>query len=326
MKEIYDKIECQVRQGEYDDILGYHAWRHRIPIRDGFVTPGYLSDNYWDMSNFPTDFSGKSVLDIGSNDGINAFHAERIGAKEVVGIDLYTDNAEYRHTSGWNPQGCQLAKKALNSKVEFRSLSLYHVAELDCKFDVVILGDVMNWLGDIPAAIKAVSSVCGERLIIRDGLMRKREGKAMLQYIHNEDMDLMFLPNFTFMEVLLKQNGFKNITFEKVAVQKLFNEWVTDYPLLTTNGAVAVYRTPWSQDVIGTVNLNQHQALSKVDDRVFARRVGWVNVSEVRAEIFRPRKMLSLARKVLGEDTVLWLKSKFVAKEQDDSYTITATR
>lgn len=326
MKEIYDKIECLVRPGEFDEILGYHAWRHRIPIREGFVTPGYLSDNYWDISSFPTDLTGRSVLDIGSNDGINAFHAERIGAREVLGIDLYVDRTEYKHTSGWNPTGCNLAKQALNSKVEFKSLSLYDAGQLGRKYDLVILSDVMNWLGDIPSAIKAVSSVCGEQLIIRDGLMRRREGKPFLHYVHNENMDLMYLPNFTFMEVILKQNGFRNITFKKVAVQKLFNEWVTDYPLLTSSSKVPVFQTPWSSEVIDTVHLNKHQALSKVDGRVFARRSGWVNISDVRAEIFRPRPMLRFARKVFGEDAVLWLKSKFIAKEQDDSYTITATR
>jgi SAM-dependent methyltransferase len=325
MSNIYDKIECKVRPGEFDEILNYHDWRHRILIRDGFVTQGYLSDYYWDLSHFPKDLTGKTVLDIGSNDGINSFHCERIGAKQVTGIDLYREEAVFRHTAGWSSRGCELAKKYLNSKVEFRSLSLFDVASLGQQYDVVLLADVMNWLGDIPSVIKAVSSVCSEKLIIRDGLMRKKEGTPFLQYVHSPTMDLMYLPNTTFMEVILKQNGFKDISIQKIAVERLWDEWVGNYPLLTSKAEIPVFLNPWSPEPLRKIQLRQHQALSKIDGRLFARAVGWVNVEDVEAEVFTPGTLARFARKVFGDRAVHWMR-EVLANQVDESYTITAYR
>ncbi len=325
MGNIYDKITVNVNQGEFDDILSYHDWRHRIPIKSNFTTPGYLSDNYWDLSHFPKDLGGKSVLDVGSNDGINAFHCERVGASSVLGIDLYVDGADLQHTTGWSPEGCRIAKSALNSKVEFQSLSLFDLPTLDRKFDVVILADVMNWLTDIPSALKAVSHVCGEKLIIRDGLMRKKEGLPFLQYVHSERMDLMFLPNATFMEVILKQNGFKDVSIRKIRSQQLLEEWVMDFPLVTSKDEISVFLTPWAQEPLRTMKMTAHQALCKVGDYLFIRRVGWVKVGDIQAEIFRPRALYSFARKMFGNEAIFWLKER-LSHEFEDSYTITATR
>ncbi|MBL0020235.1 MAG: methyltransferase domain-containing protein [Bacteroidetes bacterium] len=325
MTTIYDKIETKVSQGEFDDILTYHDWRHRIPIREGFSTPGYLSDNYWNLSNFPNDLKGKSVLDIGSNDGINSFHSERIGARSVLGIDLYKEGADLKHTSGWSPTGCAIAKAALNSNVEFKPLSLFDLGTLNQSFDVVLFADVMNWLTDLPTAINSVSSVCNERLIIRDGLIRKKEGVPYLQYVHSPEMDLMFLPNATFMEVILKQNGFKHISIQKIKSRQLLEEVVSDFPLVTSATEVQIYASPWSTEPVRTMKMTAAQALSKVEDRLFIRRIGWVKVSDVSAEIFRPRALYSFARKMFGKNAVMWLKD-VLSQDVDESYTIVATR
>ncbi|HEX2900919.1 MAG TPA: class I SAM-dependent methyltransferase [Bacteroidia bacterium] len=325
MINIYDKIEAHFNPGEFDEVLSYHDWRHRIPLRDGLVTPGYLSDAYWKLSHFPDDLTGKTVLDIGSNDGINSFHCERIGAKSVLGIDLYVEGADLRHTSGWSPRGCEIAKQALKSKVEFQPLSLYDVGTLNRQFDVVFFADVMNWLTDLPGAIKAVSSVCGDRLIIRDGLLRKKEGTPYIQYVHSDKMDLMFLPNATFMDVVLRQNGFKHISIQKVKSQRLLQEWVNDFPLMTSKAEIPIFATPWSQEPIKMVKLTAHQTLSKVGERLFIRRMGWVDLSQVTAEIFRPRALYSFARKMFGNDAVMWLKER-ISSESEDAYVIEARR
>jgi SAM-dependent methyltransferase len=325
MKNIYDKIEAKVNPGEFDEVLSYHDWRHRIPIRPGLTTPGYLNDSYWDLSHFPTDLRGKSVLDVGSNDGINSFHCERIGASSVLGIDLYMEGADLLHTTGWSPHGCRIAKEALKSKVEFKSLSLFELPTLDRRFDVVLLADVMNWLTDIPTALKAVSDVCSEQLIIRDGLMRKKEGIPFLQYVHSETMDLMYLPNAAFMEVALKQNGFRSVNIQKIKSGRLLEDQVSDFPLVTSNSEVEVFATPWSKEPTRTLKMTAHQALSKVGDRLFIRRIGWVKTADVHPEIFRPRALYSFARKMFGNDAVFWLKD-LLSQSIDDSYTIVATR
>lgn len=326
MNKVYHKLECNVSPGDFDEVLNYHRWRHRIQIRKGFFTQGYLSDYYWQISHFPTDLRGKTVLDVGSNDGINSFHCERIGAASVLGIDLYVDGlGTANNTTGWNARGCEIAKKYLDSSVEFRSMSLFDIKTLERQFDVVILADVMNWMTDIPTVIERVSSVCGERLIIRDGLMRKREDTPYLHYVHSPSMDLMFLPNAAFMEVILKQHGFKRVTIKEISIDKLYDEWVSNYPLLTSTTQISTYLNPWSSDPLSEVKLNQVQALSKVGERAFARGLGWVNVKEVEADVFKPRAFLGMARKVFGTDATLWLKSR-LNRTVDVSYTIIAER
>jgi SAM-dependent methyltransferase len=321
----FKKIESFVKPSEFDDILNYHAWRHRIKIREGFVTPGYLSDTYWDISHFPKSFVGKTVLDVGSNDGINAFRSEALGATAVTGIDLYRDNSEQSHTIGWNLYGCETAKKHLKSKVDFVSLNAYEAGQLGKQYDVVILADVMNWLGDIPRLLGAVSSVCGERLIIRDGLMRKNSNTPLLQYVHSPQMDLMYLPNESFMNVILKQNGFKRVTIQKIDIDVLFNEWVADFPLVTSSVEVPVFENPWSTNPIMVTKLNGLQALSKIDDRIYSRGVGWVDVKGLTVQTFQPRPLFKLARKVLGSKSSGWLKSR-MARQKEESYTIIAER
>jgi tRNA (mo5U34)-methyltransferase len=325
MENYFAKIACDPDVKEFEEILNYHQWRHRIPIREGFVTPGYLSDDYWRLSHFPSDLSGKSVLDIGANDGINAFHAERIGAREVVGIDLYQDREELLHTVGWTHKGCELAKLALGSKVDFIPLSAYDVKSLNKTFDVVLMADVMNWLPDIYTLISAVSSVCGETLIIRDGLMRKKEHLPFLEYVHSPTYDLMYLPNAKFMEVILKQNGFKTVEFRKINVDLLFEDWVMNFPLVTADKEIPVFQNPWSDVVIKKLKPTQEQVLSRIGPRIMLRGSGWINIVDAKAETFQPRAIFSLARKLFGDTFVVKLKT-LLNKQNDASYTIIAKR
>jgi tRNA (mo5U34)-methyltransferase len=325
MENFFSRIECKADIREFEEILNYHQWRHRIPIRDGFVTPGYLDDHYWDLSHFPTDLTGKTFLDIGANDGINSFHAERIGAKHVLGIDLYDDIEEMGHTKGWSNRPHKLVKAAIQSNVEFQCLSAYELEKLNRQFDIVLMADVMNWLPDIPTLIAKVAGICKETLIIRDGLMSKSEQIPLLRYVHAPNYDLMYLPNRKFMEVILKENGFKEIVFKKINVDRLFDDWVMYFPLINSDRSTPVYQNPWSNVVLREFQPKQEQALSKVGDRLFLRGIGWVNVADVTPQIFQPRGLFRTARKVLGNDAILKLKNVW-KRDIESSYTIIARR
>ena len=64
-----------------------YPWYHSIELGDGVVTKG-LSKIDIDPNHFP-DLRDKSVIDIGTWDGKNAFTAEKMGASRVVGLDHY---------------------------------------------------------------------------------------------------------------------------------------------------------------------------------------------------------------------------------------------
>ncbi len=325
MENLFSKIEFLGDARAYQAVLSYHRWRHRIPLCDGFVTPGYLSDEYWDLSHFPTDLKNKSFLDIGSNDGINSFRAERLGASLVTGIDLYSASEQLGHTIGWSNRGCNLAKESLHSKVDFRPLSAYDVKDLGRSYQVVLMADVMNWLPDTVSLIRAVSGVCEETLVIRDGLTHKKEKHPILEYVHTPTYDLMFLPNKTFMEVILKQCGFKDISFHKINVDKLFDDWVMDFPLVTSTRAIPVFEHPWSDQVIKQHTPTQEQALSKIGERLLIRSTGWVNVADIQAEVFQPRGLFRHVRRILGDPAVVKMKA-MLSRQRDRSYTIIAHR
>lgn len=69
-------------------------WYHEIELYPGYVPPSSMADArpIWDMIRkvrSGMDYSGKSVLDIGTMSGMWAFEAEKIGARTVVAADIY---------------------------------------------------------------------------------------------------------------------------------------------------------------------------------------------------------------------------------------------
>jgi tRNA (mo5U34)-methyltransferase len=81
----------------------------------------------------PADLSGKSVLDIGCNAGFYSLEMKRRGARKVVGTDTdprYLDQARF-------------AAEVNGLDVEYRELSVYNVAQLGEKFDLVIFMGVL---------------------------------------------------------------------------------------------------------------------------------------------------------------------------------------
>ena len=72
-------------------------WYHKIDIGNGIITPGRDYENIWNPIRKlmdTVDYSGKTVLDLGSWDGMWAFEAERRGAKFVVASDTRVQGNE----------------------------------------------------------------------------------------------------------------------------------------------------------------------------------------------------------------------------------------
>jgi tRNA (mo5U34)-methyltransferase len=133
------------------------GWWHSIDLGDQ-VTSGAntLEDlrSYWIEMRFPNDLSGKRVLDIGCWDGFYSFEAERHGA-EVVAVDC------------WRPPNFFKAHEALNSKVEFRELSVYEVSRRKLgSFDIVLFLGVLYHLRHPLLGLERVCEVAKEQAII----------------------------------------------------------------------------------------------------------------------------------------------------------------
>ncbi|WBH18147.1 TIGR04290 family methyltransferase [Sphingomonas radiodurans] len=119
-------------------------WFHNIDLGDGVVTaPDHFLGDYprFKFERFaaalPTDLSGKSVLDIGCNAGFYSVEMARRGATRVVGID-----SDDRYLAQ-----ARLVADALGyGEIEFRNLSVYDVAALGERFDLVIFMGVFYHL------------------------------------------------------------------------------------------------------------------------------------------------------------------------------------
>ena len=119
-------------------------WFQNIDLGNGLTTaPDHFLGDYprFKFERFahalPRDLAGKSVLDIGCNAGFYACEMKRRGASRVVGID--TDERYLTQA--------RLVARALGlDGLEFRRLSVYDVAALGERFDLVIFMGVLYHL------------------------------------------------------------------------------------------------------------------------------------------------------------------------------------
>ena len=117
-------------------------WFHNINLHGIQTAPDHFLGDYPTVKfrafahALPTDLSGKTVLDIGCNAGFYSIEMKRRGAERVVGIDsdeIYLAQARY-------------AAEVLHMEIEFKKMSVYEVAVLAEKFDVVIFMGVLYHL------------------------------------------------------------------------------------------------------------------------------------------------------------------------------------
>jgi tRNA (mo5U34)-methyltransferase len=117
-------------------------WFHNLDLRGVKTAPHHFLGDYPEVKwrhfahAIPADLSGKSVLDVGCNAGFYSIKMKQRGAERVVGIDTdgkYLDQARF-------------AAKVSEMDIEFRNLSVYRVAELRERFDLVLFMGVLYHL------------------------------------------------------------------------------------------------------------------------------------------------------------------------------------
>jgi tRNA (mo5U34)-methyltransferase len=107
----------------------------------------------------PTDLTGKSVLDIGSNAGFYSFEMKRRGASRVLGID---------HDERYLAQARFAAEVLGFSDVEFRLGEVWDVAGLGERFDLVIFMGVLYHLRHPLLALDLIREhVAGDLLLFQ---------------------------------------------------------------------------------------------------------------------------------------------------------------
>jgi tRNA (mo5U34)-methyltransferase len=110
----------------------------------------------------PNDLSGKSVLDIGCNAGFYSFEMKRRGAARVVAVD---DADRYLAQA-------RLAAEVLGLEIEFARLSVYDLAQLGEKFDLVLFLGVFYHLRHPLLALDIIHEHVARDLLVFQSMQR----------------------------------------------------------------------------------------------------------------------------------------------------------
>lgn len=146
-------------------IAALGPWFHNIRIGGIETAPDHFLGDYpaFKFARFadalPTDLSGKSVLDIGCNAGFYSFEMKRRGAAEVIGID-----SDERYLAQ-----ARLVAEALEVRdIEFLDLSVYDLARLGRRFDLVIFMGVLYHLRHPLLALDLIRAhVAGDMMLFQ---------------------------------------------------------------------------------------------------------------------------------------------------------------
>src|SRR5690606_25415031 len=117
-------------------------WFHNLDLAGVVTAPEHFLGDYprvkWRRFEHcrPADLRGKTVLDVGCNAGFYCLEMKRRGAAHVVGIDSdprYLEQARF-------------AAQVVGLAVDFEELSIYDVAQLRARFDLVLFMGVLYHL------------------------------------------------------------------------------------------------------------------------------------------------------------------------------------
>jgi tRNA (mo5U34)-methyltransferase len=199
-------------------------WFHNIDLGGVKTAPNHFLNDYpnvkWQTFQhvIPADLTGKTVLDIGCNGGFYSIEMKRRGADRVLGVDFderYLNQARF-------------AAEVKGVDIEFRQLSVYDVAELGEKFDVVLFMGVLYHLRHPLLALDLIhDNVCRDLLIFQS-MQRGATGEYAVR------------PNYDFFE----QDHFNEAAYPKMHFieHEYANDW-TNWWAPNEAGSAAMLRS-----------------------------------------------------------------------------------
>jgi tRNA (mo5U34)-methyltransferase len=143
-------------------------WFHHMILRGVQTAPDHFLGDYpavkWRefKDALPADLRGRTVLDLGCNAGFYAIEMKRRGADRVVAVDV---DARYLRQA-------RLAAELSELEIEFRQLSVYDVAQLGEKFDIVLFMGVLYHLRHPLLALDLIHEHVARDLFIFQSMLR----------------------------------------------------------------------------------------------------------------------------------------------------------
>jgi tRNA (mo5U34)-methyltransferase len=157
-------------------------WFHNMNLNGVWTAPDHFLGDYPGLKwrefahAIPADLGGKTVLDIGCNGGFYSIEMKRRGAGRVVAIDSdehYLAQARF-------------AAEVSGAAVEFHQMSVYDVAQLGERFDIVLFMGVIYHLRYPLLALDLVREHAAGGLLVFQSLLRGAAG------VHQTEPDYPF--------------------------------------------------------------------------------------------------------------------------------------
>src|SRR3954464_12101653 len=149
-------------------IAALGEWFHNIELRGHHTAPDHFLGDYpavkWRRfaDAVPADLRGRTVLDIGCNGGFYSIAMKRRGADRVVGIDW-----DERYLAQ-----ARFAAEVSEVEVEFKRLSVYDVATLHERFDIVLFMGVLYHLRHPLLALDLLHEHVTRDLLVFQSMLR----------------------------------------------------------------------------------------------------------------------------------------------------------
>ncbi len=224
MSEILETDE--IRRRVHD--LG--QWFHNLNLRGVETAPDHFLGDYpstkWRRfaHALPQDLRGKTVLDVGCNAGYYSIEMKRRGAERVLGID-----ADERYL-----EQARFAAAVCGLDIELRRLSVYDVATLGERFDIVLFMGVLYHLRHPLLALDLLHEhVVGDLMVFQSMLRGSTEvtpvaddypfqeteifeqpGYPQMYFVEKQycvDPTNWWIPNRACAEAMLRSSGFRII-------------------------------------------------------------------------------------------------------------------
>ncbi len=152
-------------------------WFHNMDLGGVQTAPDHFLGDYprTKFARFahaiPADLRGKTVLDIGCNGGFYSIEMKRRGADRVLGID--TDEHYLAQA--------RFAARVLGVDIELRRMSVYDVAQLHEKFDLVLFLGVLYHLRHPLLALDLVHDHVVKDKMVFQSMQRGSSGVTPLE-------------------------------------------------------------------------------------------------------------------------------------------------
>lgn len=152
-------------------------WFHNLDLGGVSTAPDHFLYDYpankWRRfaHAVPEDLTGKSVLDIGCNGGFYALEMKRRGAERVLGVD-----SDERYLAQ-----ARFAAEVLELDIEFQQLSVYDVARLGERFDLVLFMGVLYHLRHPLLALDLIYEHVAGDLLLFQSMLRGSPGETPLR-------------------------------------------------------------------------------------------------------------------------------------------------